>query len=176
MTFEEFSEFKHLYMTSSDTIKEFIDAHISDQDADGDGIDEQNYFGEICRYARIVMNELHDIGILFIDPSSFLDGYHDLRMIATFNLVFNTDKFLDLMRSCDTKFLENLLGDASAEDAHLKDWFDDLLINIAFKYPTNEDVATMVSHSENIIATDIFRNRIVKLLNHLVNEREGDLI
>ena len=176
MTLEEFLEFKHLYMISSDAVKDYIDANPTDENADGDGIDEPNYFGEICRYARIVMSELREIGILFLDESTFLDDYCDLRMVAAYNRIFNSDKFLELMRACDVALLKQLLGDASAEDIYLEDWFEDLLIKIAFQYPLNEDFTIMLTHSDRVTVDNTFRDRIVKLVDHLIDERGGDLV
>ena len=179
MTLEEYNELFKLYYTSSGLIAEIVDNDVTDDGADMDGVEEVNYFGKICSFARTVMSDLERIGLDIPNHADVLDDYILLKAIAILNRTVNSDKLLAFLRSVSDDELKKFINDCSFDDSDSLDdvydrWFETFINRLLDNYPLNSDLQTVKSLYDVVYCTSVFRDRMLKILNHLRDERSEE--
>ena len=172
MTEEDFVELTKLYTSVSDAVTGLFHDEQTSNASDDESIDDEHFYGRVCKYARLVMSELEDIGVMFPSGPYMLDDIHTLQLIGHMGL-FDTDKCVEWFKGLSKAKLKELYDISMIDD--LDDWFGMFISELSQSYPFSEDLSNISDNTDKIMITDKFKSRVLKIMDHLLSKQDGEL-
>ncbi len=176
MDIEYYDKLEQHYKEASPSLKEHIDNKFDDLSyTPEDERPELNLLSEACNLAKIILDELEEIGIEFtIDFETITtDGYY-LWMIGALLKMFNADDFDHVYRSLDEEAQKRLLNHLSIAEDPLDDTYTLRMLNIVGSFtPLSADTLFIIGNNDLIDINIKLVKHLNKIIEHMEDE-DGD--